>query len=192
MGDMNEVQEYYTTTKILKFLGIDYNFEKKSYKEYPFEDKPSNIIFNWGYITIPRQGIEKIIQNKISDKDYQGILDEIKMLVHIPFYNKRTKNTGTIIVNLTVGFRYDKAYKYGDVTKSLPEVCYAIEKWGKKTNDFYIINSDYMHEFMSYFVIPTQWGIGAMQIISSPQVHINDDFKEIRDDELLKESEDKQ
>lgn len=189
MGDINLEQKYYTTTEILKFLGIDYEFEKQRRKEYPFEDKPSDIIFNWGYITIPREGIEKIIQNKISDKEYHGILKEIKMLVHIPFYNKRTENTGTIITNLTVGFRYDKEYKYGDVTKSLPEVCYAIEKWGKETNDFYVINSDYMHEFMSYYVIPAQWGIGATQVISSPQVKINDNFKEIRDDEMYEETE---
>ena len=107
------------------------------------------------------------------------------MLVHIPFYCKRTKNTGTIIVNVTVGFRYDKEYKYGDITKSLPEVCYAIERWGRKTNDFYIIDTDYMHEFMSYFVINNQWGIGAMKVISSPQVKVDDNFKEIRDDEMF-------
>ena len=183
MGDINIEQKYYNTVEILKFLGIDYEFEKEKFKEYPFEDEPSQIIFNYGYITIPRYGIEKIIQNKISDKNYSGILDEVKMLVHIPFYNKRTKNTGTIIVNLTLGFRYDKQYKYGDITKSLPEVCYAIEKYAKKTNDFYIINEDWMHEFMSYFVIPNQWGIGAMEIVSSPQVEISDKFEEVRNDD---------
>ena len=182
-----EEYKYFNTVEILDFLGIKYNFENNEGRQYPFKDKPSDILFNDGYITIPREGIEKVIQNKISDKDYNGILREIKMLVHIPFYCKRTKNTGTIIVNVTVGFRYDKEYKYGDVTKSLPEVCYAIERWGKKTNDFYIINEDYMNEFMSYFVIPTQWGIGAMQVISSPQVEINDNFKEIRDDEMFRE-----
>ena len=179
-----EEEKYYNTVEILKFLGIDREFKYEKQTKYPFCDKPSQVKFSYGYITIPRKGIEKVIQNKISDKEYRDILDEIKMLVHIPFYNKRTENTGTIIVNVTVGFRYDKEYKYGDVTKSLPEVCYAIEKWGKKTNDFYIINGDYMHEFMSYFVIPTQWGIGAMEIVTSPQVKINDDFKEVRDDEF--------
>lgn len=184
MGDINVEQKYYNTVEILDFLGIKYNFENNEGKQYPFKDKPSNIIFNYGYITIPREKIEKVIQSKISDKEYRNILDKIRMLVHIPFYNKRTKNTGTIIVNVTVGFRYDKEYKYGDVTKSLPEVCYAIEKWGKKTNDFYIINEDYIHEFMSYFVIPTQWGIGAMEIIFSPKVEIDDNFQEIMDDEF--------
>ncbi len=180
-----EDYKFYNTVEILDFLGIKYDFENNEGKQYPFKDKPSDIIFNYGYITIPRAGIEKIIQNKISDKDYYNILDEIKMLVHIPFYCKRTKNTGTIIVNVTVGFRYDKEYKYGDVNKSLPELCYAIEKYGRKTNDFYIINDDNINYFMSNYVIGTQWGIGAMEVVTSPQVIVDDKFKEVRDDEMF-------
>lgn len=182
-----EDYKFYNTVEILDFLGIKYDFENNEGKQYPFKDKPSDIIFNYGYITIPRAGIEKIIQNKISDKDYHNILDEIKMLVHIPFYCKRTKNTGTIIVNVTVGFRYDKEYKYGDVNKSLPELCYAIEKYGRKTNDFYIINDDNINYFMSNYVMGTQWGIGAMEVVTSPQVIVDDNFKEIRDDEMFEE-----
>ncbi len=182
-----EEYKYFNTVEILDFLGIKYDFENNEGKQYPFKDKPSDIIFNYGYITIPREGIEKIIQNKISDKDYHGILKEIKMLVHIPFYCKRTKNTGTIIVNVTVGFAYDKQYKYGDITKSLPEVCYAIEKYGRKTNDFYIINDDNINYFMSNYVMENQWGIGAMEVVSSPKVEIDDNFKEIRDDEMFRE-----
>lgn len=180
-----EDYKFYNTVEILDFLGIKYDFENNEGKQYPFKDKPSDIIFNYGYITIPRAGIEKIIQNKISDKDYHNILDEIKMLVHIPFYCKRTKNTGTIIVNVTVGFRYDKEYKYGDVNKSLPELCYAIEKYGRKTNDFYIINDDNINYFMSNYVMETQWGIGAMEVVTSPQVIVDDNFKEVRDDEMF-------
>lgn len=179
-----EDYKFYNMVQILDFLGIKYNFENNEEKQYPFKDKPSDIIFNYGYITIPREGIEKIIQNKISDKDYNGIIEEIKMLVHIPFYCKRTKNTGTIIVNVTVGFRYDKEYKYGDVKKSLPELCYAIEKYGRKINDFYIIEDEFNY-FMSNFVMDTRWGIGAMQVVTSPQIKIDDNFKEIRDDEMF-------
>ena len=179
-----EEYKYYNTVEILDFLGIKYNFENNEGRQYPFKDKPSDIIFNNGYITIPREGIEKIIQNKISDEDYNGILEEIKMLVHIPFYCKRTKNVGTIIVNVTVGFRYDKEYKYGDVKKSLPELCYAIEKYGRKTNDFYIIYDEFNY-FMSNYVMGTQWGIGAMKVVSTSQIEIDDNFKEIRDDEMF-------
>lgn len=179
-----EDYKFYNMVQILDFLGIKYNFENNEGKQYPFKDKPSDIIFNYGYITIPREGIEKIIQNKISDKDYHNILDEIKMLVHIPFYCKRTQNTGNIIVNVTVGFRRDKEYKYGDVKKSLPELCYAIEKYSRKTNDFYIIEDEFNY-FMSNFVMDTQWGIGAMQVVATPQIEIDDNFKEIRDDEMF-------
>lgn len=182
---MEKEYKYYNTVEILDFLGIKYDFENNEGKQYPFKDKPSNIIFNYGYITIPREGIEKIIQNKISNKDYNNILKEIKMLVHIPFYCKRTKNTGTIITNVTVGFRYDKEYKYGDVKKSLPEVCYAIENMGEKTNDFYIIDEENINYFMSNYVIDNQWGIGAMKVVTSPQVEVDDNFKEIRDDEMF-------
>lgn len=73
-----EDYKFYNMVQILDFLGIKYNFENNEGKQYPFKDKPSDIIFNYGYITIPREGIEKIIQNKISDKDYNGIIKEIK------------------------------------------------------------------------------------------------------------------
>ena len=74
-----EDYKFYNMVQILDFLGIKYDFENNEGKQYPFKDKPSDIIFNYGYITIPREGIEKIIQNKISDKDYNGIIEEIKM-----------------------------------------------------------------------------------------------------------------
>ena len=179
MENTNVEYKYYNTAEILDFLGLALKFESDSYKDYPFEENLKDMIFGYGYITIPKEGIEKVVQNKISNKEYNNILDEIKMLVHIPFYCKRTENFGNIIVNLTIGFRYDKQYKYGDITKSLPEVCYAIEKWGKKTNDFYIIDEDYINEFMSNYVMDNQWGIGATRITSSPQVTVNEKFEKI-------------
>jgi len=33
----------------------------------------------------------------------------------------------------------------------------------------------------------TQWGIGAMEVVTSPQVIVDDNFKEIRDDEMFEE-----
>ena len=35
-------------------------------------------------------------------------------------------------------------------------------------NDFYILYSDYLFEFMSYFVINNQWGLGAEYVETSP------------------------
>ena len=77
------------------------------------------------------------------------------MLINIPF--KCNDSLGVVTVNVSLSFKYGKEYKYGDIHKSLPEVCYAIEKYGKKTNDFYIIDADHFHDFMSYYVINNQW-----------------------------------
>lgn len=180
---MSEEYKFYNTEKILEFLGIKYRFENVTDTEYPFNRKPSNFIFDYGYLTILRNGIEKEIQNKISSKGkYISELQEIKMLYHIPFLEKKRNSLGTIIVNVSLSFRYDKEYKYGDINKSLPEVCYAIEKMGRATKDFYIIDTDNIHYFMSNYVINNQWGIGVTKVISSPEVNFNDDFKEIRDE----------
>ena len=40
---------------------------------------------------------------------------------------------------------------------------------------------------MSNYVMENQWGIGAMEVVSSPKVEIDDNFKEIRDDEMFRE-----
>lgn len=181
-----EEYNFFNMEQILDFLGIKYDFENKENKKYPFNDKPSDIIFRWGYITVERKGIEEEIQNKISSKgEYISKLKEIKMLYHIPFYNQRTKNTGTIIQNISLTFRYDKTYKYGDINKSLPEVCYAIERMGTKTNDFYVIGEDNIHFFISNYIMNNQWGLGTTLVESSPKVQLNDDFKEIREDEEM-------
>lgn len=178
---MENEEKYYNMQNIMKFLDIDREFERENQKEYPFNRKLEDIKFMWGYIVIPRYGIEKIIQNKISDKEYRDILQKITMLINIPFSCK--DSLGVIAVNVSLGFRYDKTYKYGDISKSIAEVCYAIEKYGTKTNDFYIIKDDCFQEFMSYFVINNQWGIGAMKTISSPEIRLNSNFNEIREDE---------
>lgn len=181
-----EEYNFFNMEQILEFLGIKYDFENEDNKKYPFNDKPSDVVFNYGYITVERKGVEEEIQNKISSKEeYISKLKEIKMLYHIPFYNKRTKNTGTIIQNISLTFRYDKTYKYGDINKSLPEVCYAIERMGTKTNDFYVIGEDNIHFFISNYIMNNQWGIGTELVESSPKVELNYDFKEIREDEEM-------
>lgn len=175
---MEKEEKYYNMCDIMKFLNIDWEFERK--EKYPFNRDLEDVKFMWGYITIPRFGIEKIIQNKISDKEYRDILQKITMMINIPFLCK--DSLGVITVNVSLGFRYDKTYKYGEVNKSIAEVCYAIEKYGTKTNDFYIIRDECFQEFMSYFVINNQCGIGAMTIISSPEIKVTNNFVEIRED----------
>lgn len=180
---MDKEEKYYDMRDIMRFLSIDWEFERKANKKFPFNNKLEDIKFMWGYVVIPRYGIEKIVQNKISDEEYRDILDKITMLVNIPFVCK--ERIGVITVNVSLSFRYDKTYKYGDINKSIAEVCYAIEKYGQKTNDFYIITGDtYFQEFMSYFVINNQWGIGATKVISSPEIRLDSNFREIKEDEI--------
>lgn len=175
---MEKEEKYYNMCDIMKFLSIDREFERK--EKYPFRHNLEDMKFMWGYIVIPRYGIEKIIQNKISDKEYRDILQEISMLIHIPFLCE--EHLGVITVDVSIGFRYDKTFKYGEVNKSIAEVCYAIEKYGTKTNNFYIIKDEYFQDFMSYYVINNQWGIGAMTTISSPEIKVTNNFTEIRED----------
>ena len=115
-------------------------FENENNKEYPYNRNIEDIEFMYGYIVIPRYGIEKIVQNKISNIK-EEVLDEITMLVQIPFINEG--KIGVIAVNVSLSFRYDKQFKYGDINKSIAECCYFIEKHSKVMNDFYILYSDY-------------------------------------------------
>ena len=50
-----EEYNFFNMEQILDFLGIKYDFENKENKKYPFDDKPSKIIFSWGYITVERK-----------------------------------------------------------------------------------------------------------------------------------------
>lgn len=178
---MNEEKPFFYREGIFKFLSLDYDFENK--KEYPFWKDIEEQTFADGSIIIPRYGIEKLVQNKISDIN-EHVLDKITMLVQIPFSHLTKENTiktGIIVKNVSLGFEYGKEYKYGEITKTIEEVCYAIIRNATVTNDFYIID-DYFYEFMSHFVIPNQWGLGTTRVISRPQYQLSKNFKEKRVD----------
>ena len=175
---MEKEKKYYNYEDLMKFLGMDYKF--KNYKDYPFNRELKDFTFMWPIIIIPRQGVEKIIQNKISDIEYHDILKEIVMLVQIPYILKGERQ-GIINQDVSLSFRYDKEYKYGDINKSLPEVCYFIERHATKTNNFYIFDNEYVFDFMSYFVIDNQWGIGATISSSQPTSKFDNDFIKIED-----------
>lgn len=159
---MSEEPKYQSFQDILRFLSFDYKFDTKD--GYPFNRDPKNVVFAWGQILIPKYGIREMVQNKISDIK-ECPIKEIKMMYQIPFIENNPKNPsdiglGVVNQNISLGFRYDKEYKYGEITKSIYEVCWAILEHSVKTNDFYIIK-DYVQEFFSYYIIPNQWGIGA-------------------------------
>lgn len=161
--------KYYNFQEILHFLSFDYKFTQTN-KQYPFNKKPEDIMFSWGQILIPKTGIENLVQNKISDVNDQQQIKEIKMMYQIPFIVDG--KTGIINQNLSLSFRYDKEYKYGDINKSIYEVAYFIIRNSRKTNDFYIISDDTIQTFMSEFVINNQYGIGATEVCSTHLEHL--------------------
>lgn len=162
-------EKYYNFQDILKILGFDYEFGRAD-KIYPFNRGKENVHFSWGQIIIPKYGIWKMVKNKISDIEEETI-SEIKMIYNIPFYEETKKEgmCGVISKNISLSFRYDKEYKYGDISKSIYEVCFWILEHAKRTNDFYIITDDMIQEFMSYYVINNQCGLGSLDV-SSPCV----------------------
>lgn len=162
-------EKYYNFQDILKFLGFDYEFDRAA-KIYPFNRGKENVYFSWGQIIIPRYGIWEMVKNKISDIEEYPI-SEIKMIYNIPFCEKTKEagKCGVISKNINLSFRYDKEYKYGDINKSIYEVCFWILEHSKRTNDFYIITDDMIQEFMSYYVINNQYGLGSLDV-SSPCV----------------------
>lgn len=167
--NMKKEEKYYNFQDILKFLGFDYEFEKKD-KQYPFHRGKDNVHFSWGQIIIPKYGIWEMVNNKISDINESPIY-EINMIYNIPFYevNNDKTNCGVISKNISLSFRYDKQYKYGDINRSIYEVCFWILEHSRRTNDFYIITDDMVQEFMSYCVINNQWGLGSL-VVCSPCV----------------------
>ncbi len=168
MTDKNE--RCYTFQNILNFFGFDIEFNKKD-KQYPFNRGKDNIYFSWGQIIIPKLGIFETVQNKISDINTDPIF-EINMIYNIPFYeDNKEKNiktySGIININISLTFRYDKQYEYGDINRSIYEVCFWILEHAKRTNDFYIITDNNIQHFMSYYVFNNQWTLGSLNISST-------------------------
>ena len=162
-----EEQRYYSTKEVLDFLGIRREFENG--KQFPFWIKDKDILLNMPTIIIPREGIEKTILSGLRDCNIEGRLYEIKMIIEIPYFikNRNEGDFGIIHKNVSLTFRGDKTWKYGDINRNIYEVCYTIQKYGTATNDFYIINNEFANDFMSYCVINNQWGLGSTTVSST-------------------------
>ena len=112
-------------------------------------------------LIIPSEGIEDTIEAKLGDKEKMP-LNEIVMLFQLPFIYK--DSLGIISKNISLTFRYDKEFLYGEINKNIAECCYFIDKYGKRMNDFYILDNEFLFDFMSYYVINNQWGLGSENI----------------------------
>ena len=108
-------------------------------------------------------------------------------MYQIPFKNEWKDGTvgiGVINQDIQLTFRYDKEYKYGNITKSIYEVCFYILENATTTNDFYIITDEEVFTFFSHYIIPNQWGIGRMTVSISC-----DEKWEINEDQIKEETE---
>ena len=163
---MMDEKKYYSLAGILNFLSFPYKFEHKD--GYPFNRDPNDIQFSWGQILIPKKGIREMVRNKISDKKERPLKD-IVMVYQIPFIDGKSYATGIINQDISLSFRYDKEYKYGDINKSIYECCFYILEHAIETNNFFIITNEDLFSFFSYYIIDNQWGIGRLTVSSPPQ-----------------------
>ena len=167
--------EYYNINDIFNILGITREFERKC-PDFPFNYGADKVKFGWGDILIPRKGIRETILNKL--KDESTYLKEINMIYCIPFivsdygHKKGELKAGCLYKNIGITFDYGHQWKYGDIEKSIYETCFYIHEYGTVTNDFYIIQNDNVQEFLSYYVINNQYGIGALRVGSAPMFSI--------------------
>lgn len=150
--------KYYNFENTMKWLNFAYFLKE----EFPFNRKDlENIKAGWGMLIIPSEGIEDTIEAKLGDKEKMP-LNEIVMLFQLPFIYK--DSLGIISKNISLTFRYDKEFLYGEINKNIAECCYFIDKYGKRMNDFYILDNEFLFDFMSYYVINNQWGLGSENI----------------------------
>ena len=176
MSDNGE-GKYYNFEEMIRWMNFAYFLRD----EYPFNRKDlENIKVGWGMLVIPRKGIEDTIKAQLRGGNTVLPLTEIYMLFQLPFiYDNKP---GVISKNISLTFRYDKEYKYGDINKNIGECCYFIDRWATKHNDFYVLDNEMLFEFISYYVINNQWGLGSESISTSPTENLEflkEDVKEI-------------
>lgn len=174
---MNKEPIYRTEKKMFEALGLKRQFESKHFNNYPFNFNIEDFEFQWASVLIPRGDIEKILWRKTRDENYNDLNTDIKMVAQIPFL-RGNAHFGIINVNLSLSFRYDKQFKYGDVTKTLAETCLFILKNSKKSNDFFMLESDVASEFLNYYVLNSQYGLGAITATSAPSYSFDNTIEE--------------
>ena len=164
---MSKEVKYYGFEEILKKLNLYHDFNNKhEYLPQVFNHKIEEFDFSWGEIIIPKKGIRETVMNALS-KNAEKILDELKFLWIIPYkldkispITKREISTyGNIYHNISLTFRYDKTWKWGEITNTIEECCFFILEYAKDIGDFYIITGkDNVQDFINQVIIPNQYG----------------------------------
>lgn len=164
---MSKEVKYYNFEEILKKLNLYHDFNNKhEYLPQVFNHKIEEFDFSWGEIIIPKKGIRETVMNALS-KNTEKILDELKFLWIIPYkldkispiINQEISTYGNIYQNISLTFRYDKTWKWGEITNSIEECCFFILEYAKDIGDFYIITGkDNVQDFINQVIIPNQYG----------------------------------
>ena len=94
------------------------------------------------------------------------------MAIQVPFL-RDGEHFGIIHINVSLDFRYDKSFKYGEVTKSLPETCLFILENSTRLNDFFLLSDEVACEFLNYYVLNSQYGLGRITSSSAPVIELS-------------------
>ena len=121
-----------------------------------------------GEIIIPKKGIRETVTNALSiSKKTEILLDELKFLWIIPYKldkvspitNGKISTYGNIYQNISLTFRYDKIWKWGEITNTIEECCFFILEYAKDVGDFYVITGkNNVQDFINEVIIPNQYG----------------------------------
>jgi len=146
--------------KILKFLNIARELEK----EIPVT-AGKELTISWCQVTIPNQGINKLVQAKIDDEQYSG-LDELAMLVQVTV-TWGHKKSALVTVPVKMKWRGDKEYKYGDITKSKAQFAYYIQRNSRELLDYWFMYPEAAITFLTDYVMTNQYGI-QLAVVQAP------------------------
>ena len=156
---MSKEVKYYDFVEILKKLNLYHEFNNKhEYLPQVFNHKIEEFDFSWGEIIIPKKGIRETVTNVLSiSKKTEILLDELKFLWIIPYKldkvspitNGKISTYGNIYQNISLTFRYDKIWKWGEITNSIEECCFFILEYAKDVGDFYVITGKTMFRISS-------------------------------------------
>lgn len=166
---MSKEVKYYDFVEILKKLKLYHVFNNKhEYLPHVFDHKIEEFDFSWGEIIIPKKGIRETVENVLSiSKKTEILLDELKFLWIIPYKldkvspitNGKISTYGNIYQNISLTFRYDKTWKWGEITNSIEQCCFFILEYAKDVGDFYVITgADNVQDFINQVIIPNQYG----------------------------------
>ena len=186
--------------EILEWSGLDYEIDNN----LKWDRKELEISWPLVIVQNPRWLFDRVVQNRINkgeikydssryseedncyrigeyyieyemhgDKKRQKVPDKLELLIQ--FHYKYKDRVGVFSVPTTIEWRYDKTYKYGDITKDKVQFMYEFLNKGKRMNGWLYIDSDESITFIREFVMKNQYGRGGPHMMSNIMESLNDD-----------------